>query len=160
MPQRETRRRRMLLIRFELRMDLSSDIWRTRYDALFDTPRQKLSLRARVQHAWNHRQPRGGLDHDLGRIRAGDWSLGTAAEQKRMFAMTHSQKNRLPHALVSSTVGATLMSIAAAWLATSLTFAPVAKPDTPSGDASKSHTSSSRHLYQLSPIPPGADWTS
>jgi hypothetical protein len=76
-----------------------------------------------------------------------------------MFAMTNSRKNRLPRALVSSTVGATLMSIAAAWLATSLTFAPVVNPDTPSIDASKSYTSS-RHLYQLSPIPPGADWTS
>jgi hypothetical protein len=32
-----------------------------------------------VQHARNHRQPRGGLDRDVGRIRAGDWSLGTAA---------------------------------------------------------------------------------
>ena len=74
--------------------------------------------------------------------------------------MTHSRKNRLPRALVSSTVGATLMSIAAAWLATSLTFAPVVNPDTPSADASKSYTSPSRHLYQLSPIPPGADWTS
>jgi hypothetical protein len=76
-----------------------------------------------------------------------------------MYAMTHSQKNRLPRALIGSTVGATLMSIAAAWLATSLTFAPVANLDTPGTDASKSYTSS-RHLYQLSPIPPGADWTS
>jgi hypothetical protein len=151
----------MILIRFELRMDLSSDIWRTRYDALFDTPRQKLSLCARVQHARNYRQPRGGLDYDLGRIRAGRWSLGTAAEQKRMFAMTHSKKIRSPHALVGSAVGTTLVSIAAAWLATSLAFAPVvANPDTPSADASKSYTSSPRHLYQLSPIPPGADWTS
>jgi hypothetical protein len=66
-----------------------------------------------------------------------------------------------PYALVSSAVGTTLISIAAVWLAISIAFAPVmATPDPPSADASKSYTSSPRPLYQLSPIPPGADWTS
>jgi hypothetical protein len=67
-------------------------------------------------------------------------------------------KSQFPRALISSTVGTTLFSIAAVWL---VTFAPVvATPDTASIESSKSYQPSSRHLYRLSPIPPGADWTS
>jgi hypothetical protein len=71
--------------------------------------------------------------------------------------MIRPMKDRsFPAALVSSTAGTTLISIAAVWLATSLAFAPVtATPDAPS-----SYTSSPHRLYQLSPIPAGADWTS
>jgi hypothetical protein len=69
-------------------------------------------------------------------------------------------KRFFPRAIVSSTVGTTLISIAAVWLVTSHAFAPVvATPDTAIDD-SKSHQPSARHLYRLSPIPPGADWTS
>jgi hypothetical protein len=69
--------------------------------------------------------------------------------------MTHSKQNRgLPRLFVSSTLGTTLVSIAAAWIVTSLAFAT---PDTPSAaSAYQPHG----HHFQLSPIPPGADWTS
>jgi hypothetical protein len=69
--------------------------------------------------------------------------------------MTHSTQNRgLPRLFVSSTLGTTLVSIAAAWIVTSVAFAT---PDTPSTvHAYQPHG----HNFQLSPIPPGADWTS
>jgi hypothetical protein len=70
-------------------------------------------------------------------------------------------KPLFPRALVSSTVGTALISIAAAWLVTSHAFAPVvATPDTANIEHSKSHQPSDRPLYRLSPIPAGADWTS
>ena len=70
-------------------------------------------------------------------------------------------KRQSPRALISSTVGTTLCSIAAVWLVTSHAFAPVvATPDTANIDHSESYQPSTRHLYRLSPIPPGADWTS
>jgi hypothetical protein len=53
--------------------------------------------------------------------------------------------------LVSSTFGTTLVSILAAWVVSSFVFAPVL--------AAPEATVSSHHLYQLSPIPAGADWT-
>jgi hypothetical protein len=70
--------------------------------------------------------------------------------------MTRSRQNRrLPRLLVSSTLGTTLVSLAAAWIVISLSFGT-----TP-------HLLSAVHDYQphgqhfqLSPIPPGADWTS
>ena len=66
-----------------------------------------------------------------------------------------------PRALVSSTAGTTLISIAAAWLVTSHAFAPVvAMPDAANIEHSQSYQPSSHHLYRLSPIPPGADWPS
>lgn len=69
-------------------------------------------------------------------------------------------KRLFPRALVSSTAGTTLLSIAAVWLVTSHAVAPVvATPDT-AIEHSQSHQPSSRHLYRLSPIPAGADWTS
>ena len=76
--------------------------------------------------------------------------------------MTRPMTKRLfPRALVSSTAGTTLISIAAAWLVTSHAFAPVvATPDTASIEHSKNYQPSDRPLYRLSPIPPGADWTS
>jgi hypothetical protein len=53
-----------------------------------------------------------------------------------------------------------LISIAAVWLVTSHAFAPVvATPDTAT-ELSQSPRPSARHLYRLSPIPAGADWTS
>ena len=54
-------------------------------------------------------------------------------------------------AFVSSTFGATLVSIVAAWTVSSVIFDPVA-PNSPSAV----HTS--RHLFRISPIPAGADW--
>jgi hypothetical protein len=69
-------------------------------------------------------------------------------------------KRSFPFALVSSTMGTTLISVAAVWLSTSLAFAPVvAAPDAASVH-SKSYKPSDRPLYRLSPIPAGADWTS
>jgi hypothetical protein len=66
-----------------------------------------------------------------------------------------------PRVLVSSTVGTTLISIAAVWLVTSNAFAPVvATPDTANAERAKPYKPSDRPLYRLSPIPSGADWTS
>jgi hypothetical protein len=65
--------------------------------------------------------------------------------------MTSRSKSR-SFAFVSSTLGATLTSILAAWVVTNLVFAPIATPaQVPAG--------SSSHHYQISPIPPGADWS-
>jgi hypothetical protein len=69
-------------------------------------------------------------------------------------------KRQVPGAIVTSTMGTALISIAAVWLATSPVLAPVvATPDTAKYEQSKPHKPSGR-LYRLSPIPPGADWTS
>jgi hypothetical protein len=54
---------------------------------------------------------------------------------------------------MSSTAGTTFASILVAWLASSLAFAP-ATLDVPT--ASRAYPS--HHLFQISPIPPGADW--
>jgi hypothetical protein len=55
-------------------------------------------------------------------------------------------------AFVSSSFGATLTSILAAWAIAYLVFVPIAAPaQVPVG--------SSNHHYQISPIPPGADWS-
>mgnify|MGYP003561897014 CR=1 FL=1 len=64
-----------------------------------------------------------------------------------------------PYALISSTLGTSLVSIFAAWLAASLLYAPAMAP---AANATQlhSHPSASGRLFQLSPIPPGADWTS
>ena len=67
-----------------------------------------------------------------------------------MKTLIHSSP---PFVFVSSTLGTTLMSILAAWVVSSLASAPLAMPDV--GRAHPSH-----HLFQISPIPPGADWTS
>ncbi len=62
-----------------------------------------------------------------------------------------------PYILVSSTVGTTIISILAAWVVSSLAVAPVVieAPATQGTTQSSPH-----HLYQLSPIPAGADWIS
>ena len=65
-----------------------------------------------------------------------------------MKTLIHSSR---PLVFVSSTLGTTLMSILVAWVVSSFVFAPVL----PAPEA----TVSSHHLYQLSPIPAGADWT-
>lgn len=75
--------------------------------------------------------------------------------------MTRPMTKRLfPRALVSSTVGTTLISIAAVWLVTSHAFAPVVATPDSTIEHLQSPQPSARHLYRLSPIPPGADWTS
>jgi hypothetical protein len=67
--------------------------------------------------------------------------------------MTRSTQNRsLNRLFVSSTLGTTLVSIAAVWIV--LAFAPIGA--THAGHAYQPHG----HNFQLSPIPPGADWTS
>jgi hypothetical protein len=54
-----------------------------------------------------------------------------------------------PYALISNTLGTILVSVTAVWLVTSI-YSP----------SPTSHLSgSSHHLFRLSPIPPGADWT-
>jgi hypothetical protein len=67
-------------------------------------------------------------------------------------------RNHRSFAFVSSTLGATLISIVAAWTASSVILDPVA-PNSPSAIHLESDQPSSRHLFRISPIPPGADWT-
>ena len=66
--------------------------------------------------------------------------------------------NHRSFAFVSSTLGATLVSILAAWTVSSVIVDPVA-PNRPSAVELKSDQSTARHLFRISPIPPGADWT-
>ena len=66
--------------------------------------------------------------------------------------------NHRSFAFVSSTLGATLLSIVAAWTVSSVILDPVA-PNSPSAVHLKSDQPASRHLFRISPIPPGADWT-
>jgi hypothetical protein len=66
--------------------------------------------------------------------------------------------NHRSFAFVSSTLGATLISIVAAWTVSSVILDPVA-PNSDSAVYLKSDQSTSRHLFRISPIPPGADWT-
>jgi hypothetical protein len=88
-------------------------------------------------------------------------SFLVTAPTERNFAMTRPMtKRQVPGAFVTSTVGTALISIAAVWLATSSVLAPVAAiPDTAKFEQTKPYKPSG-HLYRLSPIPPGADWTS
>ena len=74
--------------------------------------------------------------------------------------MTRPSKRQFPVAIVSSTVGTTLISIVAAWLVASPALTPiVAPPETTQYEHTKSHKPSGR-LYRLSPVPAGVDWTS
>ena len=70
--------------------------------------------------------------------------------------MIRPTKRSFPHALISSALGTVLVSLTAVWLATS-TYAVVSRHD-----AAPAHSSgsSSHQFFRLSPIPPGADWTS
>ena len=70
--------------------------------------------------------------------------------------MTHN--NHRSFAFVSSTLGATLISIVAAWTVSSVIVDPVA-PNSPSAVHRKSDPPTSWHLFRISPIPPGGDWT-
>jgi hypothetical protein len=71
--------------------------------------------------------------------------------------MTRTNTRRSsPCSIVISAFGATLVSIAIAWSATS---APIVIPERPSAVQTTPYQSPSRDLYRLSPIPPGADWT-
>jgi hypothetical protein len=72
--------------------------------------------------------------------------------------MTRPTTNHLfPYALMSSTLGTILVSMAAVWLA-SLAYAPVSPPDAATHHFHSSG-SSSQPLFRLSPIPAGADWS-
>lgn len=71
--------------------------------------------------------------------------------------MTRYHDHRL--AFVASTLGATLVSIVAAWTVSSVIFDPVAPRDPSSAIHLKSGQPGSRDLFRISPIPPGADWT-
>ena len=68
---------------------------------------------------------------------------------------THNHRSL---AFVSSTLGATLISIVAAWTVSSAILDPIA-PNSPSATHLKSDQPNSRHLFRISPIPSGADWT-
>jgi hypothetical protein len=68
-------------------------------------------------------------------------------------------KPSFPYALASSTLGTVLVSMTAVWLVTSA-YAPASRPDLASVHQSHSSSFSSHSHFQLSPIPPGADWTS
>ena len=70
--------------------------------------------------------------------------------------MTRHHDHRF--AFVSSTLGVTLLSIVAAWTVSSIILNPVAT-NSQNGIHLKSDQPSSRHLFRISPIPPGADWT-
>lgn len=63
-----------------------------------------------------------------------------------------------PNPLVSSAIATTLACILTASVITSALAPRTETPDT--SDRSQSYKPSSGHLYRLSPIPPGADWTS
>jgi hypothetical protein len=78
------------------------------------------------------------------------------------FAMIRPMtKRQVPAAIVGSTVGTTLISIAAVWLVTCHAFGPVvATSDVAKTEQAKPYAPSERPLYRLSPIPAGADWTS
>jgi hypothetical protein len=69
-------------------------------------------------------------------------------------------KRQFPTAIVSSTVGTTLISVAAAWLmASPVLSTAVATPEAKKYEQTKPYKPSGR-LYRLSPVPAGADWTS
>jgi hypothetical protein len=70
-------------------------------------------------------------------------------------SMTRHHDHRF--AFVSSTLGVTLVSIVAAWTVSSVLIDPQL-PNSPSAlHLQQEHPS--RHLFRISPIPPGADWT-
>ena len=66
--------------------------------------------------------------------------------------------NHRSFAFVSSTLGATLISVLAAWTISSVILDPVVL-NSAGAVHLKSDQSTSRHLFRISPIPPGADWT-
>lgn len=65
-----------------------------------------------------------------------------------------------PYALISSTLGTSLVSIFAAWFVGSLVYTSAIAPTDAAYTARVSHPSTSDRLFQLSPLPPGADWPS
>jgi hypothetical protein len=67
--------------------------------------------------------------------------------------MTSPKSRYVLSVLTISSLGTTLVSILATWVVSSLAFAPIVLP--PGAD----QPLSGRH-FQISPIPPGADWTS
>jgi len=68
--------------------------------------------------------------------------------------VTRPMTNRsLPYVLVSRSLAATII---ASLLAASIIISALT-PETPSFEPRKSYASG--HLFRLSPIPPGADWT-
>lgn len=69
-----------------------------------------------------------------------------------------TRTNSRSFAFVLSTFGATLVTIVAAWTVSSVILEPIA-PRGPNAIQLKSHQPASKHLYRISPIPPGAAWT-
>jgi hypothetical protein len=66
---------------------------------------------------------------------------------------------QFPNTIIRSSLLTTMVSIAAVWLLNSA-VAPVAvTPDAAKRDHAETYKPSGR-LFRLSPIPPGADWTS
>ena len=66
--------------------------------------------------------------------------------------------NHRSFAFVSSTLGATLISVLAAWTISSVILDPVVLNSSGAVHLN-SDQATSRHLFRISPIPPGADWT-
>lgn len=66
-------------------------------------------------------------------------------------------KLSFPNALVSSTLGTILVSVISVWLVTAVQ--PAAAPDAAKSFHSHSPGSSSRPLFRVPLVPPGADWT-
>jgi hypothetical protein len=67
-------------------------------------------------------------------------------------------RNPRSFAFVSSTLGATLISALAAWTISSVIILGPVASNSPSAVHLKSDQPASRHLFRISPIPPGADW--
>jgi hypothetical protein len=70
-------------------------------------------------------------------------------------SMTRHHDHRF--AFVSSTVGVTLVSIVAAWTVSSVILDPPLSQGPSALHLQQEYPS--RHLFRISPIPPGADWT-
>jgi hypothetical protein len=69
-------------------------------------------------------------------------------------------KLHIPVAIVSSTVGTTLISVVAAWFVAYPVLSHVDGPSTETKYERTTPHKPSGRLYRLSPIPAGADWTS
>ena len=67
-------------------------------------------------------------------------------------------KLSFPNALVSSTLGTILVSFTSVWLATTA-LQPATATDAAKSLNSHSSGSSSRPLFRVPLVPPGADWT-
>lgn len=154
MPQRESGRRSMILIK--LKMVLGVNLEDVRY-ARPRQFRQLIPLCARVQHSWNHRQPSRRLDCHRPLLR---YASGRSLRQPPQWC-GKCLRGCLPcvtkrsHLLVTSALATAIISL----LATSIIISALA-PEAPSIEHRNLYDSSQGHLFRLSPVPPGADWTS